>query len=64
MGARIVLVEQGAMGGDSLNTGCVPSKSLIAAAHAASAVRTSARFGVNGHEPQSTFSRCAATCAT
>lgn len=55
MGARVVLVEKGKMGGDCLNTGCVPSKSLIAAAHAAQAVRTSARFGVNGHEPSVDF---------
>lgn len=32
MGASVVLVESGKMGGDCLNTGCVPSKSLIAAA--------------------------------
>lgn len=55
MGARVVLVERGRMGGDCLNTGCVPSKSLIAAAHAAHAVRTSGRFGVNGHEPDISF---------
>lgn len=52
MGARVVLIEKGKMGGDCLNAGCVPSKSLIAAAHAAHAVRTSGRFGVNGHEPE------------
>jgi len=34
MGASVVLVEKGRMGGDCLNYGCVPSKSLIAAAHA------------------------------
>ena len=28
MGARVVLIEQGKMGGDCLNYGCVPSKSL------------------------------------
>ncbi len=55
MGARVVLVERGQMGGDCLNSGCVPSKSLIAAAHAAHAVRTSGRFGVNGHEPSIDF---------
>ncbi len=26
MGAKVVLVEKGKMGGDCLNTGCVPSK--------------------------------------
>jgi pyruvate/2-oxoglutarate dehydrogenase complex dihydrolipoamide dehydrogenase (E3) component/uncharacterized membrane protein YdjX (TVP38/TMEM64 family) len=31
--ARVTLVEKGAMGGDCLNTGCVPSKTLIRTAH-------------------------------
>ncbi|HMA14708.1 MAG TPA: FAD-dependent oxidoreductase, partial [Kiloniellaceae bacterium] len=51
MGARVVLVEKGRMGGDCLNYGCVPSKALIAAAAAAEGVRRAGRFGVNGHEP-------------
>ena len=51
MGARVVLIEQGKMGGDCLNYGCVPSKSLLAAGRAAHAIRTARRFGVNGHEP-------------
>ena len=51
MGAAVVLVEKGKMGGDCLNYGCVPSKSLIAAGKAAQTVRTAGRFGVNGHEP-------------
>ncbi len=46
MGARTVLVEQGEMGGDCLNFGCVPSKALIAAARAAAAVAEATRFGV------------------
>ncbi len=57
MGASTVLIEKGKMGGDCLNTGCVPSKALIAAGHAAETVRTSARFGVNGHEPEVHFSQ-------
>ena len=31
LGAETVLIEAGRMGGDCLNTGCVPSKALIAA---------------------------------
>lgn len=47
VGARVALVERRAMGGDCLNVGCVPSKALIRAAHAAHAVRRAARFGVH-----------------
>lgn len=32
LGKSVVLIEQGSMGGDCLNYGCVPSKSLLAAA--------------------------------
>ncbi len=45
--ARVVLVESGEMGGDCLNTGCVPSKALIAAARRAHHARDSAGFGVD-----------------
>ena len=55
MGAAVVLIERGSMGGDCLNTGCVPSKALIAAAHAAAAMRGGARFGVNGPAPEIDF---------
>jgi len=57
MGAKVVLVEKGKMGGDCLNYGCVPSKALIAAGEAAQTVRGSASFGVNGHEPEVDFAR-------
>jgi len=55
MGASVVLIEKGAMGGDCLNTGCVPSKALIAAAHAAQAVRDGRRFGVHAPDPEIRF---------
>jgi len=57
MGASVVLIEKHLMGGDCLNTGCVPSKALLAAAHAAEVVRRSGRFGVNGHEPAIDFAK-------
>ncbi len=57
MGAKVVLIEKHRMGGDCLNYGCVPSKALIAAAHAADRVRHAGRFGVNGHEPEIDFLR-------
>jgi pyruvate/2-oxoglutarate dehydrogenase complex dihydrolipoamide dehydrogenase (E3) component len=56
MGARTVLIEAARMGGDCLNTGCVPSKSLIAAGKAAATMRTAGRFGVQGGEPDVDFS--------
>ena len=52
MGATVVLIEAGEMGGDCLNAGCVPSKSLIAAAAAAQAQRDAAPFGVAAREPE------------
>lgn len=54
MGAAVVLVEKGLMGGDCLNTGCVPSKSLLAAAHAADRARAAVQLGVTA-PPQVDF---------
>ncbi len=59
--AKVALVEAGSMGGDCLNTGCVPSKALIRAARAAHEMRTAQRFGVsfgdNAGEPQVDFAK-------
>ena len=51
-GLKVALVERGPMGGECLNTGCVPSKALLAAALAAQAVRGAERFGVHASEPR------------
>jgi pyruvate/2-oxoglutarate dehydrogenase complex dihydrolipoamide dehydrogenase (E3) component len=51
LGLSVVLFERGEMGGDCLNTGCVPSKALLAAARRAHVFRDSARFGVAAAEP-------------
>ncbi len=52
LGLRVALIEKGRMGGDCLNTGCVPSKALLAAAHAATGAREAGRFGVGVDEPR------------
>jgi pyruvate/2-oxoglutarate dehydrogenase complex dihydrolipoamide dehydrogenase (E3) component len=46
-GVSVVLIEKGKLGGDCLNTGCVPSKSLIAAAKHARAVTRGRSFGIS-----------------
>ncbi len=46
LGARVALVERHLMGGDCLNVGCVPSKSLIRSARAAAHVREADAYGV------------------
>jgi pyruvate/2-oxoglutarate dehydrogenase complex dihydrolipoamide dehydrogenase (E3) component len=57
MGASVVLIEKGTMGGDCLNTGCVPSKALLAAAHAAQGFRDAGRFGIGAVEPAVDFAK-------
>jgi pyruvate/2-oxoglutarate dehydrogenase complex dihydrolipoamide dehydrogenase (E3) component len=52
LGRKVVLIEKHKMGGDCLNTGCVPSKALIAAAHHAHSARRAPEFGVNIGEPK------------
>ncbi len=56
-GVEVVLVEEGRMGGDCLNTGCVPSKALIAAAAHARAVAEAPRFGVDAGPARVDFAK-------
>jgi pyruvate/2-oxoglutarate dehydrogenase complex dihydrolipoamide dehydrogenase (E3) component/uncharacterized membrane protein YdjX (TVP38/TMEM64 family) len=44
--ARVTLVEKDKMGGDCLNTGCVPSKALIRSAKLVSRIRRAKEFGL------------------
>ncbi|GHE20050.1 pyridine nucleotide-disulfide oxidoreductase [Halomonas urumqiensis] len=53
--ARVVLVERDRLGGDCLNTGCVPSKALIRAARLAQEVRGAERYGIHAGEPRVDF---------
>jgi len=46
-GKRVLIAERGAPGGTCVNTGCTPTKTLIATARAAHVARTAARLGVH-----------------
>ncbi|MEL6239139.1 MAG: FAD-dependent oxidoreductase, partial [Pseudomonadota bacterium] len=55
--AKVTLIEAGEMGGDCLNTGCVPSKALIKSAKVAEAMRHADKYGVTPHEPEVPFKK-------
>lgn len=57
LGKSTVLVEGGKMGGDCLNYGCVPSKALLAAGHAAHAMNSGGDFGITPAQPLIDFSK-------
>jgi pyruvate/2-oxoglutarate dehydrogenase complex dihydrolipoamide dehydrogenase (E3) component/uncharacterized membrane protein YdjX (TVP38/TMEM64 family) len=44
--AKVALIEKHKLGGDCLNTGCVPSKALLRSARLLAEARDSARFGI------------------
>ena len=44
--AKVALIERDKMGGECLNTGCVPSKTLIRSARLLADARDSSRFGI------------------
>jgi len=47
LGAKVALIEADAMGGDCLNTGCVPSKAFLQCTHLAKEVQGAEKFGIN-----------------
>ncbi|MYM64458.1 FAD-dependent oxidoreductase [Pseudomaricurvus sp. HS19] len=53
--AKVTLVEAGSMGGDCLNTGCVPSKALIQTARQLQRMRQGERYGLEPIEPRFGF---------
>ena len=53
--ASVTLVEQHKLGGDCLNTGCVPSKALIRSARFLSHITRSQEFGINAAHAEFAF---------
>jgi pyruvate/2-oxoglutarate dehydrogenase complex dihydrolipoamide dehydrogenase (E3) component/uncharacterized membrane protein YdjX (TVP38/TMEM64 family) len=49
--AKVGLIERHKMGGDCLNTGCVPSKALIRSARLAQEMRQAGEFGLTASDP-------------
>ncbi len=57
LGLKTVLIERGTMGGDCLNTGCVPSKALLAAGAAAVSWREAGALGIEAEAPRVDFTK-------
>jgi pyruvate/2-oxoglutarate dehydrogenase complex dihydrolipoamide dehydrogenase (E3) component/uncharacterized membrane protein YdjX (TVP38/TMEM64 family) len=53
--AKVTLIEKHKLGGDCLNTGCVPSKALIRSAKLLSHMRRSKEFGIRGASAEFDF---------
>ncbi len=53
--AKVALIEKHKMGGDCLNTGCVPSKAIIKSAKVAQLIRTSQKYGVDVEHAETNF---------
>ncbi|MFW5927014.1 MAG: FAD-dependent oxidoreductase [Wenzhouxiangella sp.] len=53
--AKVALIEKNRMGGDCLNTGCVPSKALIRTARLMAEARDSERFGIRDMQAEIDF---------
>ncbi|WP_108884495.1 dihydrolipoyl dehydrogenase family protein [Pseudoprimorskyibacter insulae] len=52
MGAKVILLEGGKMGGDCLNYGCVPSKALLASGKIAHTATVGDKFGIQCDRPE------------
>ena len=53
--AKVTLIEKHRMGGDCLNTGCVPSKALIKTARVLSQIKNSAKYGIRSASAEFDF---------
>src|SRR5438552_18580291 len=45
-GMKVAIIERGLFGGTCVNTGCIPTKTMVASAYAARMARRAAEYGV------------------
>ena len=50
-GMKIAVIERKLFGGTCVNTGCIPTKAMVAMRHVAYLVRRAAEYGVHAGEP-------------
>jgi pyruvate/2-oxoglutarate dehydrogenase complex dihydrolipoamide dehydrogenase (E3) component len=50
-GQRVAIIERGRFGGTCVNTGCIPTKTLVASAYAAHLARRAGEFGIQVAAP-------------
>lgn len=55
--AKVLLIEKHKMGGDCLNTGCVPSKTIIKSAKVANILKRSSEFGIDSKDVKVDFNK-------
>lgn len=55
--SKVILIERHKMGGDCLNTGCVPSKAILRSAKIASYMRRADEFGIEAVETKPVFNK-------
>jgi pyruvate/2-oxoglutarate dehydrogenase complex dihydrolipoamide dehydrogenase (E3) component/uncharacterized membrane protein YdjX (TVP38/TMEM64 family) len=57
LGAKVALIERDRMGGDCLNTGCIPSKALLRSARLMADARNAARYGIAKVDAEADFAQ-------
>ena len=50
-GMKVAIIERGLFGGTCVNTGCIPTKTMVASAYAAHLASRAADFGSNRQSP-------------
>ena len=57
LGAKVAVVEKGALGGTCLNRGCIPTKALVSSAHRVDEIKSAVEFGIETGEMKIDFKK-------